>query len=224
MIMYVNAFNAFSQNIHSGHGKSFKFVNTARSATANIKYFTVGVGASIWHLAEQQGFINKDMPFHGFVEKGKLHDPLSFQVSYNFNARYQLDSFTMRPQYISLLAKYNCSRLLPGFPANIDLFAAAGVQGWMSGISNTRAIQSSDQSNFESHQGIGYVLSTGITYYYKQLGFGAQLLYYSSKGKYNIGDINDIDAFTGSTQLNLTISYRILVAKGRVLCPIYKRL
>ena len=216
---------AHSQGLMNGHGKVFKYVNGASPhyRGLNTHYLEIGGGISVWHLSQQAGMENKSMPYQVFVEKGKVQSPISLLASYNFNGAYQLDSFQLKTQYASLQAKYSFTKMIYSFPKNINIYGTAGVTGWMGDLSRSGTRQVNDANNIESNKGIGYVLSTGLTYYFRQLAVGAQLLYFSGKGKYTVGDIENLEVFTGSTQLNITLSYQFLMGRGKVLCPIYKR-
>ncbi|MDN5212278.1 hypothetical protein QQ020_09470 [Fulvivirgaceae bacterium BMA12] len=216
---------AHSQGLMSGHGKVFKYVNGAspRYRGLNTHYLEIGGGVSVWYLAQQEGMENESMPYQVFVEKGKVQSPVSLMASYNFNGTYQLDSFQLKTQYASLQAKYSFTKMIHSFPKNVNIYGTAGITGWMGDLARLGSGPLNDANAVESNKGIGYVLSTGISYYFRQLAVGAQLLYFSGKGKYTVGDIENQEVFTGSTQLNITISYQFLMGRGKVLCPIYKR-
>lgn len=211
------------QDSYGAGNKVFQYKNSFRSRTVGVGYTEIGGGAAIWHQSQQVKMKNKQMPFHVLIACGNTAKPLAFGISYNFNASYELDSFQLKSEYLSLEAKYIFTRMIPGFPSNMEMYGMGAVIGWRASFTDNRTAPSNDVRIPQKAQNVGYALSAGIRYRIRAIGIAAEFTQYNGSTNFNIGDLGKSKAFIGSNQLKLLVTYRLSMARGKVLCPVYKK-
>ncbi|MGI9545431.1 MAG: hypothetical protein ACR2MX_19375 [Cyclobacteriaceae bacterium] len=206
-------------------GKKMKIIrNSSAYQGAKLQYVEITGGYGIWVQSAQSNFRNADRPLFGSIEIGNTHSPVSFGIGASIKSRFNRDSLVLSPDYASAFAKYKISQLLPVLPSGLEIYGLAGVITWRSNLDNLKTVTSEFSiPSGQKDQGIGMLLGAGVQYRYRDFGLGAQFQWITGKGSYVLGDGSTAGVLTGSKQVNVILSYRIVWGQKKINCPIYSK-
>jgi len=198
--------------------------NTTSYRGANLKYLEFTGGYGLWTSPAQQLFESQETPMFGTIEYGTTLSPLSFGIGAVMGNQFARDSIVLDPQYAFAFAKLKFSHFLTKMPKGLELYGLAGASGWQSTLDNI----GSQQSEFsipggQKDRGIGMLVGAGVQYRFKEIGIGAQFHWITGKATYELANGDPVGALTGSKQVHVVLSYRMLWGRKKINCPIYSK-
>ncbi len=220
---HAQATNGNKRKIRSG--KKMKIIrNSGSYRGTKLQYVEITGGYGIWIQAAQTGFENVDTPLFGSIEYGNTLSPLSFGLGASIGNQLNRDSISLNPQYAFAFAKYRISQLVPSLPSGLEVYGLAGASAWRADLDNfaTETSEFSIPGN-QKDQGVGMILGAGIQYRYREIGVGAQFLWITGKGNYQLADATEVGVLTGTKQLHVVLSYRLVWGRKKINCPIYSK-
>lgn len=206
-------------------GKKMKITrNSGSYRGANLQYLEITGGYGVWIRSAQTGFTSSDTPLFGSIEYGNTLSPLSFGMGASIGNRSVRDSIAIDPQYAYVFAKLRFSDLVPNLPSGLELYGLVGANAWRSNLDNF-ATETTEFSipGGQKDQGVGMILGAGVQYRYKGIGLGAQFQWFTGKGTYLLNNETEVGVLTGSKQVNVVLSYRLVWGHKKINCPIYSK-
>jgi len=67
------------------------------------------------------------------------------------------------------------------------------------------------------------LVGAGVQYRFKEIGIGAQFHWITGKATYELANGDPVRALTGSKQVHVVLSYRMLWGRKKINCPIYSK-
>jgi hypothetical protein len=185
-------------------------------------YLAVSGGAGLWSRSWQPGMTVHSVPLAINAEYGRTSLPVSL-VAGLVRSTFTIDRFLMNPnnfiagiQYAPLRGKKIAEKFNIYLAGGLNVSLNRFTEEIYPGIINY-------EYKIEKKTSAGITAVAGAGYRIRAFEIRPALYYFTGKAGFLAGHFTEQTFHTGSLQLHLMISYRMIFNGDKITCPAYKR-